>query len=246
MNLQMEKRMGTAVLQDIKQVEEARAQLSLRGLGWKRKKLQSLLARMHLLRPAPNIGDELKSWDVLRTANFALENLKPADPVLDIGAFASEILIVLHRAGFSNLTGADLNPALRSMPYSNRIRYEITDFLKTPFQAASFAMITAISVIEHGYQPDKLLGEVGRLLKPGGFFIASFDFWPEKIATDGISMFGMDWSIFSTQEVHELIDKARSYGLSLPGEVNLETNERPISCLDRHYTFAWLVLKKAA
>lgn len=25
-----------------------------------------------------------------------------------------------------------------------------------------------------------------RLLRPGGLFIASFDYWPEKIVTDGI------------------------------------------------------------
>lgn len=236
--------MRTAVLQNKDEISEARAQLSLRGLGWKKNKLRSLLESIRLIRPEPNIGDELKSWDVLRTANFAAENLKPSDPVLDLGAFASEILIVLHRLGFSNLTGADLNPSLPSMPYSDKIRYEVTDFLKTPFNAGSFSMITAISVIEHGYQPDKLFSEIGRLLKPGGFFIASFDYWPDKIATDGIKMFGMDWRIFSRQDVNDLIDKAGTYGLSLLGEVDLEANEHPITCLGLHYTFAWIALKK--
>lgn len=237
--------MRTAVLQNMKEVAEARDQLSQRKLGWKKNELRILLEKFHLIRSLPNIGDEIKSWDVLRTANFAIENLKPTDPVLDIGAFSSEILIVLHRAGFSDLTGADLNPSLRSMPYSNRIRYEVTDFLKTPFSANSFSMVTAISVIEHGFQPDRLLREVGRLLKPNGFFVASFDYWPEKIATDGIKMFGMDWQIFSEQDVHDLIDRAGKYGLSVYGELDLKAKERPISCLDRHYTFAWIALRKA-
>jgi SAM-dependent methyltransferase len=204
------------------------------------------LSKIRLLPAQPNIGDELKSWDVLRTANFAIDNLNPADAVLDIGAFASEVLIVLHRAGFSNLTGADLNPLLRSMPYSDKIRYEVTDFLKTPFGAGSFSMVTAISVIEHGYQPDRLLGEMSRLLKPNGFFVASFDYWPEKIATDGIQMFGMDWRIFSEQDVHDLIGKAAAHGLTPYGAVDLKAKERPISCLDRHYTFAWIALRKTA
>jgi SAM-dependent methyltransferase len=237
--------MRTAILQNMREVTEARDELSRRKLGWKKNGLRILLEKFHLTRTQPSIGDEIKSWDVLRTANFAIENLKPTDPVLDIGAFSSEILIVLHRAGFSDLTGADLNPLLQSMPYSNKIRYEVTDFLKTPFSANSFSMVTAISVIEHGFQPDKLLSEVGRLLKPNGFFVASFDYWPKKIATDGIKMFGMDWRIFSEQEVHELIEKAGTYGLSVYGEVDLKAKERPISCMDRHYTFAWIALRKA-
>lgn len=237
--------MRTAVLQDIKEVAEARAQLSMRKLGWRKNELRHFLERIHFIPPQPNIGDELKSWDVWRTTNFAIQNLKPTDSVLDIGAFASEILIVLHRAGFSDLTGADLNPSLRSMPYSDKIRYEVADFLKTPFNANSFSMITAISVIEHGYQPDRLFSEVRRLLKPDGFFVASFDYWPEKILTDGIKMFGMDWRIFSEQDVHELIEKANSYGLAVYGEVDLKAKERPICCMDRHYTFAWIVLRKA-
>jgi SAM-dependent methyltransferase len=237
--------MRTAVLQDMKEVADCRAQLSERKLGWKKNGLRLFLENFHLIPAQPNIGDELKSWDVLRTANFATENLKPTDPVLDIGAFASEILVVLHRLGFSNLAGADLNPSLRSMPYPNKIRYEVTDFLNTPFADNSFAMVTAISVIEHGFQPDRLLSEVGRLLKPNGFFVASFDYWPEKIPTDGIKMFGMDWRIFSEQDVHELIERAGTYGLSVHGEVDLKAKERPISCMDRHYTFAWIALKKS-
>ena len=236
--------MGTFVLQSMGQIAEARTQLSVQGLGWKRNKLREVLSRLRLLPPQADIGDELKSWDVLKTAQFATDNLRLTDPVLDIGAFASEILIVLHRAGFSSLTGVDLNPSLRSMPYAGKIRYEVTDFLNTPFAAASFSLVTAISVIEHGYQPERLFGEVGRLLRPDGFFVASFDYWPEKIATDGIKMFGMDWKIFSRQDVHDLIETARTYGLSVYGEVDLNATERPISCMDRHYTFAWIVLRK--
>jgi SAM-dependent methyltransferase len=226
------------------QIAEARTQLSVQGLGWKRNKLMDVLSRLRLLPPQANIGDELKSWDVLKTAQFATDNLRLTDPVLDIGAFASEILIVLHRAGFSNLTGVDLNPSLRSMPYAGKIRYEVTDFLNTPFAAASFSLVTAISVIEPGYQPERLFGEMGRLLRSNGFFVASFDYWPEKIATDGIKMFGVDWKIFSRQDVHDLIETAGAHGLSVFGEVELNAKERPISCLGRHYTFAWIALRK--
>jgi len=191
------------------------------------------------------IGDALKSWDVLQTADFAVKYVKKNEPVLDIGAFASEIPIILHRLGFTDLSGVDLNPAVRRMPYADKIRYSVSDFLKTPFANDSFSLITAISVIEHGFRPRALFEEIGRLLKPGGFFVASFDYWPEKISTEGIQMFGMDWRIFSKSEVEEMIQTAGSYGLGPQGAIDLDANQKPITFFDRSYTFAWLALQKA-
>jgi len=190
------------------------------------------------------IGDALKSWDVLHTADFAVKYVKKNEPVLDIGAFASEIPIILHRLGFTDLSGVDLNPAVRRMPYADKIRYSVSDFLKTPFANDSFSLITAISVIEHGFRPRELLEEMSRLLKPGGFFVASFDYWPEKISTEGIQMFGMDWRIFSKSEVEELIRTARSYGLTPHGAIDLDADQKPISFFERSYTFAWIALQK--
>jgi SAM-dependent methyltransferase len=190
------------------------------------------------------IGDALKSWDVLHTADFAVKYVKKNEPVLDIGAFASEIPIILHRLGFTDLSGVDLNPAVRKMPYADKIRYSVSDFLKTPFANDSFSLITAISVIEHGFRPRELLEEMSRLLKPGGFFVASFDYWPEKISTEGIQMFGMDWRIFSKSEVEELIRTARSYGLTPHGAIDLDADQKPISFFERSYTFAWIALQK--
>jgi len=190
------------------------------------------------------IGDALKSWDVLQTAEFAVKQIKRNEPVLDIGAFASEIPIILHRLGFTDLSGVDLNPAVRKMPYADKIRYSVSDFLKTPFANDSFSLITAISVIEHGFRPRALFEEIGRLLKTGGFFVASFDYWPEKISTEGIQMFGMDWRIFSKSEVEEMIQTAGSYGLRPQGAIDLDADQKPISFFERSYTFAWIALQK--
>ena len=226
------------------QILEARANLVSRGLAWRTNYLEKLLRRMRLL-VRQEIGDVLKSWDVLQTADFAVRHVKRSEPVLDIGAFASEIPIILHRLGFTDLSGVDLNPAIKTMPYADKIRYSVGDFLETRFAGDSFTLITAISVIEHGFRPKELFREVARLLKPGGYFVASFDYWPEKISTEGIQMFGMDWRIFSRGEVEELIRTARSYGLSPHGAIDLDAVQRPITFLERSYTFAWLALQKA-
>jgi len=236
--------MAGLVLRTRVQILEARANLVSRDLAWRTGYLEKFLRKMRLLT-RQEIGDVLKSWDVSQTADFAVKHVKRNEPVLDIGAFASEIPIILHRLGFTDLSGVDLNPAVKTMPYADKIRYSVGDFLKTPFPSESFSLITAISVIEHGFRPKELLREVARLLRPAGYFVASFDFWPEKINTEGIQMFGMDWRIFSKDEVAELIRAARSYGLSPHGTIDLEVDQKPITFLERSYTFAWLALKKA-
>jgi SAM-dependent methyltransferase len=227
------------------QISQARAILESRDLAWRTTYLRNLLRRIGLFRTLQTIGDPLKSWDVLQTAEFASRHVRKDEPILDIGAFSSEMPIILHRLGYSNLSGIDLNPAVTAMPYASRIQYRVGNFLECPFANASFALITAISVIEHGYRPKELFKEIGRLLKPGGFFVASFDYWPEKVSTEGIRIFDMDWRIFSREEVEDMVRVARSYGLSPQGPLDLSAVERPISHSDRSYTFAWLALKKS-
>jgi len=189
------------------------------------------------------VGDVVKSWDVRKTASFISDHLSREIPVLDVGAFASEILPVLHRLKHSNLTGVDLNPRVKEMPFTDHIRYEVADFMTTPFPDGSFGAITAISVIEHGFQSQRLLREISRLLRPGGYFVASFDYWPEKVDTTGMEIFGMDWRIFSKAEVLAFIEEARAYGLSSCGEIDLDAKEKVIRWGGKDYTFAWLALQ---
>ena len=192
------------------------------------------------------LGDQLKSWDVLESIEFIAGNLKRSDPILDIGAYASEIIVALHKLGFKNLAGADLNPSLSKMPFNSEISYKITDFMDTGFPPNSFKAVTAVSVIEHGYQGERLFAEVSRLLMPGGYFVASFDYWPEKIDTSAVTVFGMDWTIFSRNEIASMIELAASFELQADCEFQPVCVERPIKYEGREYTFGWIVFRKIA
>jgi SAM-dependent methyltransferase len=237
--------MTSAVLLSESEIDTARD--ALRGMGasciapWP----IPFLHRLGILRGV-NLGDRLKSWDILATVTFIKERLPREAPILDLGAYASEILCVLHCLGYQSLTGIDLNPRVRKMPYANAIRYEVADFMRAPFGDGSFDAITAISVIEHGFDALPLLGVISRLLRPGGYFVASFDYWPEKIDTTGMKIFGMNWTIFSRQEVLEFVSKAQGHGLELVGDIVLDAGDRVIHWGGKEYTFGWIALRKKA
>lgn len=232
------------VLQNNAQIEKARQEMIELGVSGMESDFRGMLRKLRLVR-GPVVGDNVKSWDVLSTVNFLKEHIAKQAAVLDIGCYASEVLISLHKLGYENLSGADLNPDLAKMPYQKSIHYELTNFMQTPFRDASFQAITSISVIEHGFNAVGLLTEMSRLLAPGGYFIASFDYWPEKLDTSDTKFFGMEWKIFSKEEVASFIELAAAYGLVPCGDLQFEGSDSPISCAGRQYTFGWLVLKRA-
>ena len=227
--------MTMEVLQNKVQINKARQELVNKGASLVESPLQSVMRKLGLVRGV-KIGDIVKSWDVLATITFLESHVKKDEPILDIGCYASEVIIALHKLGFSNLTGADLNPDLKKMPYQDVIRYDITNFMHTKLENASFQAITAISVIEHGFDGQSLLKEMARLLRPSGYFIASFDYWPEKIDTTGNKFFGMDWKIFSKDEVANFVSEAAVYGLVPVGELKYDGKDKPIDCAGKQYT----------
>jgi SAM-dependent methyltransferase len=189
-------------------------------------------------------GDLIKSWDIWETACFLEKYVSREESVIDLGAYRSEILHVLHRIGFASLHGVDLNPELIHEPHYNNITYTVGDFHCNPYANNSFAAITSISAIEHGHDQKKLLREVARLLKSGGYFICSTDYWPEKISTHGARVLGMNWTIFSTEELRNILVEAQALGLYPVGPLEFEASQPTVHYSGKSYTFAWFVLRK--
>jgi SAM-dependent methyltransferase len=235
--------MAMQVLQDRGQINRARQELVAKGASFVSSPLTAFLRRIGFVGGI-SVGDKVKSWDVLSILKFIEKNVQKDEPILDIGCYASEVIVALHKVGYTNLTGIDLDSKINQMPHGNSIQYQIANFKQTTFENASFSAITSISVIEHGFEEQALLKEMSRLLRSQGYFIASFDYWPDRIDTRGEKIFGMDWKIFSRQDVADLIEHAAAYGLHPVGELNYEGREATVRHSRWKYTFGWLALQK--
>jgi SAM-dependent methyltransferase len=233
--------MSVEVLLTKSQNRESRAELRRRGLSFVSSYPERVLRKLGILRGV-NLGDIYKSWDVLKTTEFIESNVRQDGRILDLGACGSEALCILSRLGYPNLLGIDLNPRISSMP--KPVRYAVGDFMQLPFRDASFEAVTAISVIEHGFHAEALLKELTRVVKPGGYFVASVDYWPKKIETEGVQEYGMTWRIFSQPEINEFLQKASAFGFCPIGRVSLEAEEKTVSWMGKEYTFAWFALQK--
>jgi len=230
-----------AVLREFGQLVEAERELCERGLldPPPAASLARLLARRALKRPDP--PPNYKTWDVRRAIDAFAACVDRSDAILDAGCFNCDMLPALKRLGHENLAGIDFNPEAKQMPYADSIDYRVGDLLDTPWPDGHFAGISAISVIEHGVADEELCREVARLLRPGGIFVFTTDFWPEKIVTTQ-RFFDLDWRIFDSAEIEALISVAARHGLhpvSDPGETICGASTPAIEFAGERYTFLY-------
>jgi SAM-dependent methyltransferase len=231
------------VLSRRQQIDEAWQELLDEGLvdEFPHHPLARIKRRLHVPTAATSlVPDPIKSWDVLRALKAIRSRCVPGDPVLDMGSVGSAIPPALHRLGYLAVHGIDLDPQVTRMAHGDAVGYCVGDMSATPYEDSSFSAITAISVLEHGFRPEPLLQEVARLLKRGGFFFFSTDYWPEKIDTSNVRLFGMTWDIFSAEEIERFLSDARAVGLT-PTSASHTTlravGGRPISYEGFQYTF---------
>jgi len=237
-------------LNSFSEIEDSRKEIERLNISALHKNKLLRFLRERRIFPGICLGHHIKSWDVLNAYKFINEFLKLDAVITDFGCYASEILPLLHKAGYRNLSGIDTDPGVLNMPYSNRIEYIVSDYLsKDVIPENSRDLIVSISAIEHGYAPELLIKAVSKSLKTGGFFFVTFDYWPDKIDTTGITMFGRTWDILSDNELIELRDIANKYGLKEievnQGDGHLDLNNPPIHWANRKYTFGNMIFKKA-
>ncbi len=233
-----------AVLRSALDATSARAWLRAKGWDVRNRLIVRLVYRLRT-RHLPMV-DLRKSWDVAHFAHILTDQLPADAAILDVGSVASELPWVLHMAGFRNLTGCDLDPSVRKMPFSGKVRYQVADVMTAGYGDESFEAVTAVSTIEHGMDVARFIRGAARILKPNGLLCISTDYWPDKIDTEEIRAFSMPWLIFSAAEIRGLVQTAAECGLILDdwdGEIP-PARDAPVEWNGKRYTFIALVFRK--
>ena len=191
--------------------------------------------------------DRPKNWDGYLAFCHTLRVAGLNEGVLDAGAGdESAYLPALKKWGYDNILGCNLDRHDDFLAgIKNGVRHVYADITKTAFQPESFAFVACLSVIEHGVDWRAFLLEMHRILRAEGELFVSFDYWYEKINTDGLVTHDAALNIFSADEVLHILDFARTLGFKLQGKAwRPHCDERVINWAGRGYTFGNLLLRK--
>jgi demethylmenaquinone methyltransferase/2-methoxy-6-polyprenyl-1,4-benzoquinol methylase len=96
--------------------------------------------------------------------------VRPGDRVLDACCGTGDLAIAAERAGAGRVTGLDFSERMleRAQRKSSSIEWVRGDLLDTPFDGASFDAATVGFGVRNDSDLERALGELGRVLRPGG------------------------------------------------------------------------------
>ena len=107
-----------------------------------------------------------------RVSRYAkIQGCSPGDRLLDLGCGAGHLLMAAKELRY-DVFGVDISPTACQLCRSQGLPVycgEIIDDYFSKFEG-SFAIITALELLEHLYEPKRCLKRIYQLLRPGGFF----------------------------------------------------------------------------
>lgn len=113
-----------------------------------------------------------------RCAAALAKLVQPDAPVLDVGCGTGISGAALRAAGFTDISGQDVNAEMLDVAERAGIYREtwVTDLATPfPFEPGTYAAIAAIGVIGVGAAPASLLAETLDALAPGGHLVFSYN-----------------------------------------------------------------------
>lgn len=110
-------------------------------------------------------------WDVKLFRNEVISSLRPGVRVLDVGAGRGALKELSFRGMGAEIWGVDVDPAVLTNPNLDKAFVTSASAL-TGVENQSIDVVISCNVLEHVSDPKALLGEIRRVLKPGGVFLA--------------------------------------------------------------------------
>lgn len=109
------------------------------------------------------------NWDDCIFRDRILSNLSPEANILEIGAGAGIVQQMNFKGMVAKVCGIDLDPRVECNPMLDEGK--LSDASRIPYPDAAFDVAFADNVMEHLADPMAVLGEVCRVLRPGGVFL---------------------------------------------------------------------------
>lgn len=129
------------------------------------------------------ISREQKAWRIVKTlGDYYGEESKLAKlTLLDVGA-SSGIIDNVLAGKFGKVVGTDVDKSAiefaKKQFKRKNLTFGIEDALNLGFKNKSFDVVVCTHVYEHVLDPQKLFGEIYRVLKPGGVcYLAAINSW---------------------------------------------------------------------
>ena len=166
--------------------------------------------------PGGGVTSALNSWlngPLYRLVAEALD-LRPDDELLDVacgeGAFLAE-----HASSVSRIAGLDLSAtkvALARQRLANRIAAETGDILRgdagtLPWDDGRFTVVTCMDAFPLFPDPETVLSEICRVLRPGGRAVTQVGWWVAKGTETHQILGGLSW-VWSEAEVRRMAKDA--------------------------------------
>jgi methionine biosynthesis protein MetW len=108
--------------------------------------------------------------------HVAASELVQTEPVLDVGCGSGHLLELLRDRGFRSLTGCDISSTSMRILSTKGLRALRCDVEQPlPFASGSFATATLVDVLEHTFQPAKLLTEAARVAREVVIVVPNFN-----------------------------------------------------------------------
>jgi len=204
--------------------------------------------------------DPYKDWDLSILVELVKSNFKELDHQRmicgDIGSGKRAAGCRLLRELLGNdavIKAVDLQGGLNEVERELQIKVEKRDFLNTGWDSNSFDLLISLSVIEHGIDLNELCKEVSRLLKPGGKFLFTTDYWHEELNTMHLYPYGKEqppMKVFSPSSIMKFTDVLARYNLLV--DANTMASEKKLdpivhwARMGKSYTFAAVIGTKGS
>ncbi len=190
-----------------------------------------------------------KNWDLWDFITYITKHVPPNPSVriFDAGCASSPLLYNLAELGYKHLEGYDFDFPAGLTPPHRHVKYTRGDLTRTHFDFESFDIVTSLSVIEHGVDPEEYMREMSRILKPGGLLLTSTDYWPQKVSTRWYPRhltFGVKWTIHDQADIELFLKAGRRWGLEPVGNLDYRTEDKVVKWGGKEYTFLSFALRK--